>query len=194
MCFNSLVWARTFLCFCTASNSLSPLPSLYEDNLSACALFHSRIRSAMSVFWEPGVYHRCPVSSGYTWNIWAEHVSNLSHLLSLCPLILSLTAFKFSSCVVLFPLVYFLTFSWYTRLIWHTDAAILHTFQVQMCWVPEVFKPQNGASLSHWLPAVKHVLFFFGFFSIFCMCYKAVIIVQELLPWHTATKRGASVV
>lgn len=24
------------------------------------------------------VYHRCPVSSGYTWNIWVEHVDNLS--------------------------------------------------------------------------------------------------------------------
>lgn len=29
------------------------------------------------------VYHRCPVSLGYTWNIWLEHVDNLSGLPSL---------------------------------------------------------------------------------------------------------------
>lgn len=32
------------------------------------------------------VYHRCPVSSGYTWNIWVKHVDNLSGPPALFPL------------------------------------------------------------------------------------------------------------
>lgn len=48
------------------------------------------------------VYHRCPLSSGYTRNIWVEHVDNLSGPPSLFPLIFSLTTFYFLSSVFFF--------------------------------------------------------------------------------------------
>lgn len=42
-------------------------------------------------FGSQAIYHRCPLSSGYTWNIWVKHVDNLSGPPCLFPLIFSMT-------------------------------------------------------------------------------------------------------
>lgn len=56
------------------------------------------------------VYHRCPVSSGYTWNIWVEHVDNLSAPPSLFPLILSFSLWLHSNSFLPFFKKVFSTF------------------------------------------------------------------------------------
>ncbi len=79
------------------------------------------------------VYHRCPVSSGYTWNIWVEHVDNLSGPASLFPLILSFSL-QLHSKNFFPPFFCFLFLPFFTHLVFlgsrRTNAVILHTFRV----------------------------------------------------------------
>lgn len=90
---------------------LISIASLCRDLLSAVFLFHSRSTIKMS----PGcilearrVYHRCPVRSSYTWNIWVQHVDNLSRPLSLSSQIVSFSSWvnsDFNPCAVLSAVV-----------------------------------------------------------------------------------------
>lgn len=94
------------------------------------------------------VYHRCPLSSGYTRNIWVEHVDNLSGPPSLFPLIFSLTTFYFLSSVFFFLVLPLRMHESGFAIKWARKCShFCSTFGAQMSGVPKASQPCNSASL-----------------------------------------------